>query len=73
MENRLPKQISITIQSASAFSLTGPDHDKEHIVLDDAHKREKLKNMNQKVFVIHHTMNVDERIEELKEGLNWLN
>ena len=38
--------------------IDGPDHDKEHIKLDDERKRTKLKKLGYKVIVIHHaTMN----------------
>ena len=34
--------------------IDGPDHDKEHIKLDDERKRTKLKKLGYKVVVVHH-------------------
>ncbi len=44
--------------------IDGPDHDKEHIKIDDEKKRTKLKKLGYKVLVVYH--------EDLRKGLEEL-
>lgn len=48
--------------------IDGPDHDKEHIKLDDERKRTKLKKLGYKVVVIHHA-NIQKGIELLQASI----
>ena len=45
--------------------IDGPDHDKEHVKLDDERKRSKLKKLGYKVVVVHHA-DIPKGIELLK-------
>lgn len=49
--------------------IDGPDHDKEHIKLDDERKRTKLKKLGYKVVVVHHA-DIPKGLEMLKTSLN---
>jgi hypothetical protein len=48
--------------------IDGPDHDKEHIKLDDERKRTKLKKLGYKVSVVHHA-EISKGIELLKTSI----
>lgn len=48
--------------------IDGPDHDKEHIKLDDERKRTKLKKLGYKVLVINH-INIPDGLSQLKNSL----
>ena len=48
--------------------IDGPDHDKEHIILDDERKRTKLKKLGYKVIVVHHD-DIDNGIELLTNSI----
>jgi ATP-dependent helicase YprA (DUF1998 family) len=49
--------------------IDGPDHDKEHIKLDDERKRTKLKKLGYKIVVIHHAT-INEGIALLEISIN---
>lgn len=48
--------------------IDGPDHDKEHVKLDDDSKRTKLKKLGYKIVVVHHA-DIPKGIELLKTSL----
>jgi very-short-patch-repair endonuclease len=48
--------------------IDGPDHDKEHIKLDDDRKRTKLKKLGYKVVVVHYA-DIPKGIELLKTSI----
>jgi len=48
--------------------IDGPDHDKEHIKLDDERKRTKLKKLGYKVVVVHHS-DIPKGIEEVENSI----
>jgi hypothetical protein len=48
--------------------IDGPDHDKEHVKLDDERKRTKLKKLGYKVIVVHHLDTLN-GVELLKTSL----
>ena len=49
--------------------IDGPDHDKDHVKLDDERKRTKLKKLGYKIVVIHHTA-INEGITLLEISIN---
>jgi very-short-patch-repair endonuclease len=51
-----------------AVFIDGPDHDKEHVKLDDERKRTKLKKLGYKVIVVHHLDTLN-GVELLKTSL----
>ena len=48
--------------------IDGPDHDKEHIILDDERKRNKLKKLGYKVVVVHH-LDIPKGIELIQTSI----
>lgn len=48
--------------------IDGPDHDKEHVKLDDERKRSKLKKLGYKVVIIHHSETL-KHIEALQASI----